>query len=73
VIAVANRFPGMQDTAGRLAVKFDLFRGALALLIVLNVSRIHQHFEWMAMFRPAMALAALAALYAFVSPPKVCS
>ena len=51
-----------------MAVKFDLFRGALALLIVLNVSRIHQHFKWMAMFRPALVLAALAAIYAFVNP-----
>ena len=68
MIAVANRLPGVLGTAGRLAVKFDLLRGALALLIFLNVSRIHQHFKWMAMFRPALVLAALAAIYAFVNP-----
>ena len=68
MIAVANRLPGVWGTAGSLAVKFDLFRGALALLIVLNVSRIHQHFNWMAMFRPALVLAALAVIYAFFNP-----
>lgn len=66
--AIASRLPGVQDTVGRLAVRFDLFRGALALLIFLNVSRIHQHFRWMAPFRPALVLAGLAVLYALLNP-----
>lgn len=66
--AIATRLPGARDVASRLSLRLDLFRGALALLIFLNVSRIHQHFQWMAPFRPALVLAALAMVYALLNP-----
>jgi O-antigen ligase len=51
-----------------LGVSLDLLRAAVVLLIVLNVSRIHQHFGWLAPTRPALVLAAAAALYAYLNP-----
>jgi O-antigen ligase len=56
---------------GRLGLTLDPFRVALALLIVINVSRIHQHFSILAKFRPAMSLALLALGYAFLNPRQV--
>jgi O-antigen ligase len=69
--AIATPLTGLTHHAARLAVKYDLMRGALALLIILNVSRLHQHWRWMAVFRPALVLAALAALYAFLAPTQL--
>jgi O-antigen ligase len=43
-------------------------RGALALLIVLNVSRVHQHFGFLAVLRPAMLLTIIALAYALLQP-----
>lgn len=40
----------------------------LAGLIVMNISRVHQHFPVVAMLRPALVFTALAVLMAFLSP-----
>jgi O-antigen ligase len=47
---------------------FDPIRLALFTLTVLTVSRIHQHFEILAMMRPAMLLAAATLFFAMVNP-----
>jgi len=69
--AIPAPFTGLTQRATRLAVRYDLMRGALALLIILNVSRLHQHWRWMAVFRPALLLAGIAALYAFLAPSQL--
>jgi O-antigen ligase len=69
--SIAQRLPANADLSGRLALNLDPFRAALALLIVINVSRIHQHYAVLAAFRPALALAAMALLYAFLNPKQV--
>jgi len=51
-----------------LRVGLDILRFLLAALLIINVSRIHQHFRSIAMFRPAMLLVALTALFAFLNP-----
>lgn len=69
--AIASPLPAVSSTAGRFGLQFDPFRGALALLIFLNVSRFHQHFSWMIPFRPALVLAAVALTWAFVNPRQL--
>src|SRR5690242_21694975 len=59
--AQAARQPGLE--AG-----FDPLRLSLFLLTVLTVSRVHQHFPFIAQFRPALVLAALTGLYAYLNP-----
>src|SRR3990170_3076040 len=69
--AVAQRLPGIAAVGGRLSLTLDPFRVSLALLIIVNVSRIHQHFGVLAKLRPGMTLAALALVYAFLNPRQV--
>jgi len=59
--AQAARQPGLK--AG-----FDPLRLSLFLLTVLTVSRVHQHFPFIAQFRPALLLAALTGIYAYLNP-----
>lgn len=54
--------------AASLALVKDPLRLALSLLIIINVSRIHQHYAFLAPFRPALSLAAIAVLYAVLKP-----
>jgi len=46
----------------------DPLRISLFLLMVLTISRIHQHWHILAVFRPALLLAVLSAVYAYVNP-----
>ena len=69
--AIASPMPAIRHASRRLALRFDIMRGALALLIIMNVSRFHQHFGWMRAFRPALILTGLAALYAFLAPSQL--
>jgi len=45
-----------------------MMRGFIGLLVIINVSRIHQHFKVIAMFRPALLLSVLALVFAFLNP-----
>ncbi|HKS05741.1 MAG TPA: O-antigen ligase family protein [Gemmatimonadaceae bacterium] len=52
---------------GALAVARDPMRLVIFALIVLNVSRVHQAYPFMARFRPALLLVFAAAAYAFLN------
>lgn len=53
---------------GRLTPTSDGMRNILALLMLITISRLHQHFKFLNPLRPAMSLVALAALYALANP-----
>ncbi|MDT8368308.1 MAG: O-antigen ligase family protein [Longimicrobiales bacterium] len=53
--------------AGRISLPRDPFRGALFILTVLTISRVHQHFGLDGL-RPGLLLAGFAILYAFMNP-----
>jgi O-antigen ligase len=75
---VAATLPGARRTAvgsaaqaarpQALKADFDSLRVSLFLLTVLTVSRVHQHFPFIAKLHPALILAALTALYAYLNP-----
>lgn len=52
----------------RLRVKPDPFRTFLFVLTLMTVSRIHQHYSFIAVLRPALLMTALAAAYAWMNP-----
>ena len=49
----------------------DLLRLALSALMLLTVSRVHEHFGILSAMRPALLLAGLAAVYAFMNPQSL--
>jgi len=49
----------------------DLLRLALSALMLLTVSRVHEHFGVLSAMRPALLLAGLAAAYAFMNPQSL--
>ncbi len=62
-----RRAPGASAFKGVMPT-FDPIRLALFALTVLTVSRIHQHFGFLAQLRPAMMLAAGALFFAVINP-----
>jgi O-antigen ligase len=66
--SAAARVAPRPDT---LRVKFDPLRLMLFLLMIVTVSRIHQHYGFIAVFRPALALAMLTVMYAFLNPKYI--
>jgi O-antigen ligase len=56
---------------GRLAFVRDPFRIVMFLLIVVNVSRVHQAVPLLGKFRPAMLLVVAAAVYAYLYPKSL--
>ena len=54
-----------------LKLNLDPLRLLLALLMLLVVGRVQQHWRIIAMFRPALLLAALTMIYAFMNPRKL--
>ena len=66
--AVFTDRPTSHSQPATLRVGLDVMRVFLALLLVLNVSRIHQRFNALAMLRPAMLLVVLTAVFAFLNP-----
>src|SRR4249919_3943893 len=52
----------------KLHVDLDALRLSLCVLIALNVSRLHQHYSWMSVFRPGLVLVGLALGMAFMKP-----
>lgn len=69
--AIAQRLPSLAQVRGKLGLNLDPFRLMLSLLIIISVSRIHQHFRPIALMRPALLLAFGAAAYAYLNPKKV--
>jgi O-antigen ligase len=63
--------PGTAAIRGSLRATLPPFLVGMMLLVVLNVSRIHQHFEWMAGLRPALVIALCAVAYAYLNPRQV--
>jgi O-antigen ligase len=57
--------------AGVLKPDLDPLRLALGALVVLSVSRIHQHFAALSAIRALLLLVAFTALYAFLNPKKI--
>lgn len=54
--------------ARRMQVGLDPFRVSLFCLMVINVSRIHQHFKAIAVLRPALLLVAVTGMWAAMEP-----
>jgi O-antigen ligase len=54
-----------------LRLNLDPLRVALFFLVVLSVSRIHQHFPMVAKLRPLLLLVAFTGMYAFLNPKKI--
>lgn len=70
--AVPGAFPGTFTASVRrraeVVASQDAFRLMLGALMVLTISRIHQHFGFLRPFRPALLLVGMAGLYAFTNP-----
>ncbi len=64
----ANGAPAARSSAASFRVKKDPLRVTLFFLVIISVSRIHQQFPALAVFRPAMTLALFALGYAFLKP-----
>jgi O-antigen ligase len=54
-----------------MRMQFDPLRISLFLLMIITVSRIHQHFKVIGKLRPALLLAFATALYAFLQPKLI--
>lgn len=61
----------MESGAGRLRVNLDGYRLFMTLLTIITISRIHQHFPALSIFRPAMVLVGVAGIYAFLNPKQL--
>jgi len=59
---------GIRPQSATLRVGLDVLRILLGVLIVMSVSRIHQHFSFVAKLRPVLLLTALTCLFAFLNP-----
>ena len=53
---------------GVLKPTADGYRNIVAALMLISISRLHQHFKFLNPLRPAMTLVLLAAFYAFANP-----
>lgn len=51
-----------------LKVEFDPYRMVLFALMFITIGRAHQHFSFLAPFRPALVLVFLAGIYAYLNP-----
>ena len=73
----ARALPGRSRPAAApvrwLQMNFDPLRLSLFLLMIVSVSRIHQHFRFIAVLRPGLLLAGATAAYAFLNPRFVCA
>ncbi len=65
---VVRRTPTVNGLAGVVRPSWDPLRISLFLLTALTVSRIHQHFSFLAALRPAILLVALTGAYAVMNP-----
>ena len=51
-----------------LSFRMDNFRKGLFLLVVMNISRVHQHFAFLVPLRPALVITGFVAAYAYMNP-----
>jgi O-antigen ligase len=51
-----------------LGLELDLYRVSLALLTIITISRIHQHFSYLAAMRPGLVLVGIAGASAILNP-----
>jgi O-antigen ligase len=58
----------MQALAGNFRATADPYRNVLAVLMVVTISRIHQHYDFLRPFRVGMVLVGLAGIYAYLNP-----
>jgi O-antigen ligase len=65
--------PGRRRPLASAALRLNLdpLRGALFMLMVMSVSRLHQYHPFIAKLRPLLLLVAFTGLYAFLSPKKI--
>ena len=54
--------------AGPLRRPKDLLRALIVAAVIMNVSRIHQHYGWLGAMRPGLITVALATGLAFMTP-----
>jgi O-antigen ligase len=66
--SVTRRLAALREQAGRLGLAGDPYRRLMFLVLVMNISRIHQHFRFLNPVRPALTITALAAIYAYMNP-----
>ena len=66
-----GRRPTKRTRPAFLGVSSDPFRVILAVLIVVSISRIHQHFPVIGALRPALLIVVLAAVFAMLNPRVV--
>jgi O-antigen ligase len=59
---------GSRGAVSRLRIARDPLRISLFLLTIVTISRIHQHWHILAVFRPALVLACFTAAYAYLNP-----
>ena len=52
----------------RSSWRLDAVRVSLVILVLVDVSRIHQHYRFLAVFRPMQLMAAGALIYAYLNP-----
>jgi O-antigen ligase len=72
---VAQAIPkrGFAAARGALALCRDPYRIFIALVLIMTVSRIHQHFKFLTPLRPALVITAMAAVYAYMNPKYLAS
>lgn len=54
--------------SGALIATSDGYRNIISVMMLITISRIHQHFGFLTPFRPALTLTMLAGLYALMNP-----
>ena len=59
--------------SGVLRLSSDPYRRLIALVLIMTISRIHQHFRFLTPLRPALVVTAAAAIYAYMNPKFLAS
>src|SRR5262245_20221515 len=68
--AVSNQ-PDGTESLTRVGIARDPLRIMLFLLTLMTVSRVHQHYPFIAKLRPALLLTIAAAAYAYMQPKNL--
>jgi len=68
LLSAPSTSKALRGLGDRLKPTSDGFRNIISVLMLFTISRIHQHFGFLAPFRPALVLVALAGLYALMNP-----
>lgn len=59
--------------SGVMKLATDPYRRLIALVLIMTMSRIHQHFRFLTPLRPALLVTAAAAIYAYMNPKFLAS